>query len=197
MPHINGAAVLNSTRQQREIEKYETVYRLPEYRMGEARRRCAEDNLHSVGGFCHSLLDVGCGRGEIVRHAQANGWRAQGVEAVDYLTDGQSVLWGHAWDLPVADQSFDCVTLFDVIEHILPEDCPRTLAELRRVARKHIFITAANYSSQSLGVELHVNRLPYEEWDRLLRAAYPGAIVEWLPRRHNTVSETWSIALAP
>lgn len=180
-----------------EVRKYDAVYRLPEYRMGDARRRCAEDNLHSVGGFCHSLLDVGCGRGEMVRYAQAHGWRAQGVEAVDYLTDGQNVLWGHAWDLPVADKSFDLVTLFDVIEHILPEDCDRTLAELARVAKKHLFITAANYSSQSLGVELHVNRLPYETWDQIFRAAFPGAAVEWLPRRHGTASETWSIALCP
>ena len=182
--------------QEHEIEKYKNVYQHENYRMGDARRLYAEENLRTAAQNCNSHLDVGCGRGEMVAFARGLGFHAMGVEAVDYLTDGDSIVEGVAWDLPFNDDSFDLVTLFDVIEHLLPEDTERALLELRRVAGKQLFITAANYSSKSLGVELHVNRRSYEEWDRILRNVFAGDYVEWLPRKHGINSETWHILLS-
>ena len=164
--------------------------------MGDARRLYAEENLRSAAESCDSYLDVGCGRGEMVAYGSGLGFYAMGVEAVDYLTVDDSIVQGLAWELPFQDNSFDLVSLFDVIEHLLPEDTERSLIELRRVASKQLFITAANYSSKSLGVELHVNRRPYEEWDKILRAAFKADHVEWLPRKHGINSETWHVLLS-
>ena len=185
-----------SNPQQQEIEKYKQVYQHENYRMGDARRLYAEQNVRSATDCCDTYLDVGCGRGEMVRFAENLGYHAIGLEAVDYLTSKDKVFEGLAWDMPFKDNSFDLVTMFDVIEHLLPEDTERTLAELRRVAGKQLFITAANYSSKSLGVELHVNRRSYEEWDKILRKAFEGDHVEWLPRKHGINSETWHILLS-
>jgi ubiquinone/menaquinone biosynthesis C-methylase UbiE len=180
--------------QQTEIDKYKKVYQVEEYRMGGARKAYAEENVQSATD-CASYLDVGCGRGEMVAFSRNLGMDSKGVEAVDYLTNGDDVVQGLAWDLPFKSKSIDLVTLFDVIEHILPEDTFKVLHELGRVAKKRLFITAANYSSKSLGEELHINIKDYSEWDKVIREAFPTATVTWLPRKHNIASETWSVQL--
>lgn len=182
--------------QRAEVDKYAKVYKIPNYRMGDARFLCASDNLASVdhrGGY----LDVGCGRGEMLQVARALGYQdVQGAEVVDYLVAAHdNVRQAPAWDLPFDDNAFDVVSLFDVIEHLRPEDAEPTCRELARVARKTVFITAANYSSKSLGEELHVNRQSYDAWDTFFRAQFVGAKVTWLARSRGINSETWRITL--
>lgn len=85
------------------------------------------------------LLDVGCGLGFFVEVAQHEGWDAWGVElnkhAVDWANENVTshVLRGTVDTLDFEDGSFDCVTMFDVIEHL---DDPRAdLADVWRVLR--------------------------------------------------------------
>jgi len=185
---------MSSSAQQAEINKYENVYQHPNYKMGDARFQCARDNL-TDSPFRGSYLDVGCGRGEMLTLAKSLGFKkVKGVEVVSYLIGGD-VVQGKAWDLPFDDDAVEVVSLFDVIEHLLYEDMIPTLNELKRVASKQVVLTAANYSSKSLGQELHVNRLPYEVWDEVIKSAFDGCAVEWLPRAHGTNSETWVITL--
>lgn len=82
------------------------------------------------------LLDIGCGPGLFVDVAQRDGWDAWGVDlnesAVQWAQANVSaqVQLGTASDLGAASASFDCVTMFDVIEHLAD---PR--AELQEVWR--------------------------------------------------------------
>jgi 2-polyprenyl-3-methyl-5-hydroxy-6-metoxy-1,4-benzoquinol methylase len=85
------------------------------------------------------LLDVGCGLGFFVEVAQSEGWDAWGVElnkhAVDWANEHVTdrVLYGTVDTLDFPDASFDCVTMFDVIEHL---DDPRNdLQDVWRVLR--------------------------------------------------------------
>lgn len=177
---------------QAEIDKYDSIYRTHDnYRMGDARKNAAIDNLKSVSPG--SYLDVSCGRGEMLEIARKLGFtKVQGTEVAESLIGGP-VVYAEAWELPFEDNAFDVVSLFDVIEHLLPGDERPVCRELARVAKKTVFITAANYSSKSLGVELHVNRRPYPEWDQIFREEFPG-VVTWLPR-NGSISETWRVDL--
>jgi len=95
------------------------------------------------------VLDVGCGRGEILRHCAGLGARACGVDyapvaarmarrSVSAEEDGQEELGVYHADakgLPFPDSSFDRVLMFDLVEHLHPWELDRALAEARRVLR--------------------------------------------------------------
>jgi 2-polyprenyl-3-methyl-5-hydroxy-6-metoxy-1,4-benzoquinol methylase len=85
------------------------------------------------------LLDIGCGPGFFVEAAHEAGWDAWGVEL-----NRHAVAWAneHGLDhvgvgsldhLDHAEASFDCVTMFDVIEHV--HDPRAGLTEAARVLR--------------------------------------------------------------
>ncbi|WP_419787671.1 methyltransferase domain-containing protein [Pseudodesulfovibrio sp.] len=56
---------------------------------------------------------------------------------------GLEVCNASALDLPFADNSFDTVIMIETIEHIM--DSAKVIAELRRVARKHIVISTESF----------------------------------------------------
>lgn len=92
-----------------------------------------------------TVLDAGCGRGEVLLACAGLGAAVAGLdyaEAAVELTgeslagiDGADVRRGDVVDLPWPDASFDRALLGDVIEHLEPADADRGLAELRRVLR--------------------------------------------------------------
>jgi len=105
------------------------------------------------------VLDVGTGRGELVRVALEKG--ATEAVGVDYspaaielanrtLTAagnpaGASVVLADARRIPVEDGRFDLVTMLDVVEHLIPEELERSLEEARRALRPggRVFIHTA------------------------------------------------------
>jgi ubiquinone/menaquinone biosynthesis C-methylase UbiE len=92
-----------------------------------------------------SVLDAGCGRGELLLACAERGASVAGVdysEAAVELTqetlaevDGARVERADLTSLPFPGASFDRALLGDVIEHLDPEQEPLALAELRRVLR--------------------------------------------------------------
>lgn len=167
--------------QRAEVSKYIHLYATdPEYRMGLGGRRVTRDVLLGLAGafkadLAHppSLLDVGAGRGETLEMATHAGFDpVRGVECVPLLLDHR-IDYGVAWDLPAADDAFDVVTCIDVLEHIRREDIEASLAEMARVARRKVFIGVANHDSRREGVQLHVTRLPYEEWTEIVSGVFP------------------------
>lgn len=89
-----------------------------------------------VGAAPGSLLDVGCATGVFLDEARRAGWRTTGIEVSRYAVE---VARGRGLDVrqaPVeaavpADARFDCVTLWDVIEHL--RDPCGTTASLARL----------------------------------------------------------------
>ena len=81
------------------------------------------------------LLDIGCSLGYFVEAAQLRGWQASGIEISPFASEearnlGLDVHTGvlEAGNYP--DSSFDCVTMWDVLEHV-----PDPTAHMREVRR--------------------------------------------------------------
>lgn len=102
------------------------------------------------------VLDVGCGRGEIVRHCMRLGVEAYGVDysavaaqmtrdviaaererpSIDASAPARAgVSQADAKVLPFAAHYFDRVLLFDVVEHLFPWELHRALLDIRRVLK--------------------------------------------------------------
>lgn len=99
------------------------------------------------------LLDVGCGRGEILRHCLRQGVEAYGIDYAEVAARmsratldaeiasqmGQVAQGGvgraDAKQLPFASHSFDRVLLFDVVEHLYPWELHQALLEVRRTLK--------------------------------------------------------------
>jgi 2-polyprenyl-3-methyl-5-hydroxy-6-metoxy-1,4-benzoquinol methylase len=91
------------------------------------------------------VLDIGCGRGEVLLACAARGAEVAGIDyapaAVEISLDtlaavpGADVRQGDVTRLPWADASFDAVLSGDVIEHLVAADADAMLREARRVLR--------------------------------------------------------------
>ncbi|MBX7214192.1 MAG: class I SAM-dependent methyltransferase [Thermoflexales bacterium] len=121
------------------------------------------------------VLDLGCGRGEIVRHVARLGAASFGVDYAQVavrMTRGvmenepgtHGVARSDAKNLPFATDSFDRVLMFDVVEHLHPWELDLCLAEVRRVLKPDgqiIVHTAPNrwYDAYAYPVVRQVRRL--------------------------------------
>lgn len=181
--------------QQRELDKYPTVYaKNDRYFMRSVRIKNFGEILATFKEK-GSILDVGCGRGEFLAHARKLGFgRCVGTEIVPAFIR-KNIHYALAWDLPFADNEFNAVTLLDVIEHVLPGDDEKTCRELLRVANYGIIITANNRPSIWNGEELHVNKRPYEEWHELFCKWFDGCRVTWLHDKAASYTQVWRIDL--
>jgi cyclopropane fatty-acyl-phospholipid synthase-like methyltransferase len=107
------------------------------------------------------VLDVGCGRGEILRHCARLGAEAYGIDYAPVAIDMASkvvagerqspgktgVAQADAKVLPFPNGYFDRVLMFDVVEHLFPWELDQSIAEVKRVLRPNgVFIvhTAPN-----------------------------------------------------
>ena len=107
------------------------------------------------------LLDVGCGRGEILRHCMQLGVEAYGMDyaeaatamtreviAAQQLTGVKAgVCRSDAKKLPFPTGYFDRVLMFDVVEHLYPWELHEAMLEVRRVLKddgRFIIHTAPN-----------------------------------------------------
>jgi SAM-dependent methyltransferase len=114
-------------------------------------RRCAF--FEELGG-AGSLLDVGCGGGELLRAALARGWRAAGAEPMAQAAElarsrapGADIRVGLSSEVGFEERSFDVVCAFHVLEHM--PDARAFLRELARFARPGglVVVETPNYAS--------------------------------------------------
>ncbi|MBI3549492.1 MAG: class I SAM-dependent methyltransferase [Elusimicrobia bacterium] len=88
-----------------------------------------------------SVLDIGCGRGEILFHVRRAGAAGVGTDyaepALRIAADvsGCPVLLCDAKSLPFADAAFDRVFLLGVMDHLLDWELEKSFAEIRRVLK--------------------------------------------------------------
>jgi len=93
----------------------------------EGRNRTARKHLQIVQRFLRSgrMLDVGCASGLFLSHALSAGWDVTGIEPNEKLCeqarssiDGRGNVQCATLETAQLDQSFDVITLWDVLEHV-------------------------------------------------------------------------------
>lgn len=115
-----------------------------------------------------SILDIGCSTGMTVKKFRIAGKNSYGIDAsqvaISWASDNfkvRNVLFGLANDIPFKDNYFDAVFSCDVLEHLNKEDAKNAIAELKRVAKKYIFVY--------IDGELERNR----NWLKMAKAKFP------------------------
>lgn len=121
------------------------------------------------------VLDIACGRGEVIALASQLGAEAIGIDYSDAsiafasdmrrALDGKKagdfgLVQGDACSLPFADASFDRISMLDIVEHLVPGQLESMFREVKRVLRPEGFAV----------VHTLPNRWVYEIGYRLARA---------------------------
>lgn len=104
-------------------------------------------------GFRGKFLDVGCGRGEIVKAAKTLDWNAKGCDIseqyIDYARKKYEIdaYTGTVEDLKFDKNSFDFISLVEVIEHLY--NPLKTISELHRIIKKDgvLYLSTPNEES--------------------------------------------------
>lgn len=111
------------------------------------------------------VLDVGCGRGEILRHVRQAGAEGVGIDYADAAiaiaaeVSGCAVLKADAKALPFPDASFDRIFFLGVIDHLHDWELEACFAEFKRVLKPGGFVL----------VHTCTNTLYYKVWSYGLR----------------------------
>lgn len=93
-----------------------------------------------------TVLDVGSGHGGLSNHLAATGYAVTAVDLAPATlrhVNGRKVQ-ASAVALPFSNDAFDLVVCTEVIEHLPDEERATCLAEVWRVARRHVLITVPN-----------------------------------------------------
>ena len=105
----------------------------------DVNRRTFRDRIRAIerrSGRRGRLLDVGCALGDFLLEAKASGWDVEGVEISAFAAEqararGLRVTTGRLEELALPAASFDVITLYDSVEHLV--DPVATLAAVRRL----------------------------------------------------------------
>jgi ubiquinone/menaquinone biosynthesis C-methylase UbiE len=117
-----------------------------------------------------SLLDVGAHVGVFVEVASDRGWHASGLEPSRWAVEkgrerGLDLIQGTLHDAELDSESFDAVTMWDVVEHLIDP-----LADIREVAR--VLKPGGVFCVHTIDVESPFARLMGRRWP-------------WLVEMHN------------
>jgi 2-polyprenyl-3-methyl-5-hydroxy-6-metoxy-1,4-benzoquinol methylase len=110
------------------------------------------------------LLDVGAYTGALVAVSAQHGWSAVGVEPSRWAVSqahvrGLAVLEGTLASVPFEDESFDVVTMFDVIEHVF--DPLSLLQSAARLLKPGGIVVVHTMDAGSLTARLMGSRWPW------------------------------------
>jgi len=180
--HIDRLAEFRERAPYLTAEEYETLYRdHPRVQDGTDNSDACVDRIIGACADSHSICDVGCGTGELLRRARAKLGDDRAYTGVDFVVEDADALDGIDYvaasieKLPFEDGAFDTVICTHTIEHIL--DVRQAIAELRRVAARQVIIVVPCEREYRYTFNPHFNFFPYTH--SFLRLMHP------LPNDHE------------
>lgn len=131
--------------------------------MSEANMKYILDNYDKSA---KSMLDVGCGRGYWAnRVAEATNLKVTGCDVLDHVEIKGDYVKGSIEKLPFKDKQFDIVFASHTIEHV--RDLPKSISELKRVAKKQVILVTPRQRYYYYTLDLHLNFFPEESYMKL------------------------------
>jgi len=139
--------------------------------------------------FCDVVLDIGCGRGEMVTHCSSYGIFSVGVDysasamriaretAVSFPSHARfraSFVLADAECLPFRAEAFSLVFLMDLVEHLYPHQLERSLEEAYRVLKPNgrlVIHTSPNALIMKYGVPI-LRILAFSKGEKVLGISY-------------------------
>lgn len=105
------------------------------------------------------VLDVGCGRGDVVKLLRSKGFKADGIDQIN-LDNGMIV--GSILE-PFEDHKYDTMICIDVIEHI-EKEYEDILFENLSKSKTQIFSIHNGPAIHKSGQDIHVNKRSFPDW---------------------------------
>ena len=122
-----------------------------------------------------SVIDIGCGTGELLRRLKDRCEGPTRCVGVDFAINDADALPGIEFlaakveSLPFPDNSFDTVICTHVVEHVL--EPKKAIAELRRICARRLIIVVPREREYRYTFNPHFNFFPYTH--SFLRTAHP------------------------
>jgi glycosyltransferase involved in cell wall biosynthesis/ubiquinone/menaquinone biosynthesis C-methylase UbiE len=144
--------------------------------------------IQKTYGLNGKVIDVGCGRGYLMKHFLSKGKDVVGIEISDYAVEHPiegcegKIFKASITDIPYTDEYFDWAVCFSVMEHLPESIIQDSLRELKRVAKNiYMEIAMPMYPGHEKEIEAedstHITVRHMEWWKQQFYKA--GLKIEW------------------
>jgi len=117
------------------------------------------NNLHNESA---TILDVGCGKGYLLKELKKSGYQVTGVDVFDNLGNFDfEYIKASAEKLPFPDKSFDIVISTHTLEHII--NIRKAAVELKRVAARQVIVVVPCQRFNYYTLDHHLHFFPRKE----------------------------------
>ncbi len=147
------------------------------------------------------MLDIGCGEGKLVGELLELGADAHGVDVSGIVISRCNQRYpsrftqGSVLDLPYENESFPTVISTDCLEHLAPQDVPKALSDIYRVAGHYVFLRIATTHDRDNHWHLTIERRAWWE-TRCLEAGFRKHPAYYMVNDYESLNrDDWQICV--
>jgi len=131
-------------------ELYRRLYRETDYGEKDPRARYFVDLVRMYIQKGSRILDVGCGRGILMRELLKEGYQVEGVEITGPLPEHENLVVHY---LPVQSlnglEPYDAVIASDTLEHIPPKELIPAIEKIVQLSGNYIFVSVPDKAAHN------------------------------------------------